>query len=119
MTLPLLLLSFFFFSEGKPGLHCLQMSLVSAAPTFETNFSIKFISHENGFSWAAWRGGEGLNGRKHKYIFDKRGKNAAKREEILAGGFFLPADTHNKFWFCLAVWPTSAFYNLQITVTTF
>lgn len=64
MTLPLLLLLLLLFSffRGKPGLRCLQMSLVSAAPTFETNFSIKFISHEDGFHLMgrAWMSGGGV-----------------------------------------------------------
>lgn len=95
MALPLLLLFFFFF-EGKPGLHCLQMSLVSAAPTFETNFSIKFISHENGSSWAAWRGGEGLNGRKHKYSFDKWGTKCSKKGTHLSWRTFFFAFGHSQ-----------------------
>lgn len=67
LLLLLLLLSFFLW--GKLGLRCLQMSLVSAALTVETNFSMKFISHENGFSWAVAQGGEELNYLKHKFIY--------------------------------------------------
>ena len=51
------------------GPSLLQMSLLSVAPSdCETNFSIKFIGHENGFSWAVKQSGEELNYLNHKFI---------------------------------------------------
>lgn len=63
MTLLLLL-----FLWGKRGLRCLQKSLVSGALTAGTNFSMKFISHENSFSWAVAQRREELNYVKHKFL---------------------------------------------------
>lgn len=68
---PPLLLSLFLW--GKLGLRCLQMSLARGALTTETNFSIKFIIHENGFSRAVVQGGETLSYLKHKFIYWQRG----------------------------------------------
>lgn len=69
MTLLLLLL----FLWGKRGLRCLQMSLVSGALTAGTNFSMKFISHENSFSWQSQSAGR-------SWIMWNTSSSADKRE---------------------------------------